>query len=103
MHFHWYTRKECRILASKFCILSLYTNENAFIRFHFHSFPDKTVRWQWINQLVLLGAMDQYSLHGGCDIRKGVKWMANNWLTAPPAKYKDWDSLYSLIDPEGAF
>lgn len=50
-----------------------------------------------------LGAMDQYSLHGGCDIRKGIKWMANNWITAPPAKYKDWESLYSLIEPEGAF
>jgi len=50
-----------------------------------------------------LGAMDQYSLHGGCDIRKGIKWMANNWITAPPAKYKDMESLYALIDPEGAF
>jgi len=50
-----------------------------------------------------LGAMDKYSLHGGCDIRKGIKWMANNWLTAPPGKYKDMDSLYALLDPEGAF
>ena len=36
MHFHWYTKK--------FCMLFLYTNENAVIRFHFHSFPNKTVR-----------------------------------------------------------
>ena len=33
-----------------------------------------------------LGEMDEYSLHGGCDILKGEKWIANNWITAP---YKD--------------
>ena len=27
---------------------SFFVYQNAFIRFHFHSFPDKTVKWQWI-------------------------------------------------------
>ena len=31
---------------------------------------------QWGCQL---GRMDPYSIHGGCDVRKGVKWAANNW------------------------
>ena len=26
--------------------ISLYTNENAFIRYFFHTIPDKTVRWK---------------------------------------------------------
>ena len=30
-----------------------------------------------------MGTMDEYSLHGGCDVTKGVKWIANNWLNAP--------------------
>ena len=48
MNFYWHTKKECRILASVTWLTSLYTNENAFIRFHFPSIPDKTIRWQWI-------------------------------------------------------
>jgi len=50
-----------------------------------------------------LGDMDLYSLHGGCDITKGIKWMANNWITSPPAEFSHQDSLYLHIDPEGAF
>lgn len=50
-----------------------------------------------------LGAMDYYSLHGGCDIIKGTKWLANNWLTAPPAKYAYMDSLYYKGEAEGAY
>ena len=33
-----------------------------------------------------LGELDSYSLHGGCDVIKGEKWINNIWLTAP---YKD--------------
>lgn len=29
-----------------------------------------------------MGEMDKFSLHGGCDVRKGIKWIANNWLNA---------------------
>lgn len=47
--------------------------------------------------------MDYYSLHGGCDIIKGTKWLANNWLTAPPAKYAYMDSLYYKGEAEGAY
>jgi len=30
------------------------------------------------------GEMDQYSLHGGCDVKKGRKWSANFWLWNKP-------------------
>lgn len=30
-----------------------------------------------------LGDLDGYSLHGGCMVTEGEKWIANNWLTAP--------------------
>ena len=47
--------------------------------------------------------MDYWSLHGGCDIIKGTKWIANNWLTAPTADLAHIDSLYMNFDAPGAF
>ena len=43
-----------------------------------------------------LGAIDEWSLHGGCEVRKGKKWIANLWLTAPYAKDKDKMSMYTV-------
>ena len=43
-----------------------------------------------------LGDMDDWSLHGGCQVRKGEKWIANLWLTAPYVKDKDAMSMYSV-------
>jgi len=48
-----------------------------------------------------MGPLDKHSLHGGCDIIKGEKWMANNWITAPPSKFSDKESLYAFMTPEG--
>lgn len=45
-----------------------------------------------------LGKMDYYGLHGGCDIVKGNKWIANNWLVAPPSDLAHIDSLYLNFD-----
>ncbi|KXJ22138.1 transmembrane prolyl 4-hydroxylase isoform X2 [Exaiptasia diaphana] len=35
-----------------------------------------------------MGTMDKYSLHGGCDVKKGIKWIANNWINALHMHYK---------------
>ncbi|XP_068679514.1 transmembrane prolyl 4-hydroxylase-like isoform X2 [Montipora foliosa] len=53
--------------------------------------PRKGTAIMWYNHFLdeesgWMGPRDEYSLHGGCDIRKGEKWIANNWITAP---YKD--------------
>jgi len=56
-----------------------------------------------INLFSLLGDMDYWSLHGGCDIIKGTKWIANNWIPAPPANLAHIDSLYLNVDAPGAF
>lgn len=53
--------------------------------------PRKGTAIMWYNHLLdedsgWLGPMDDYSLHGGCDILRGEKWIANNWITAP---YRD--------------
>jgi len=40
-----------------------------------------------------MGKMDEYSLHGGCELRKGEKWFANNWLPAPPSGMEHLDSV----------
>lgn len=42
----------------------------------------------WYNHLIsnvtgLLGEHDVRSLHGGCDVLEGSKWIANNWINAP--------------------
>ena len=53
----------------------------------------------WYNHLVdektgWLGELEDRSLHGGCDVKKGEKWIANIWLTAPYADSVDTPSMY---------
>lgn len=50
--------------------------------------PKKGLAVVWYNHLKdektgWMGAMDDYGLHGGCSVNKGIKWIANNWITAP--------------------
>ena len=44
----------------------------------------------------LLGDLDRYSIHGGCDVIKGEKWIANNWLTAPTKHSSHITSSYDV-------
>ena len=41
-----------------------------------------------------LGELDGYSLHGGCMVTEGEKWIANNWLTAPYHHDVDTPSMF---------
>ena len=34
-----------------------------------------------------LGEMDRYSMHGACDVIRGVKWSANNWINVRDDKW----------------
>ncbi|XP_077981307.1 transmembrane prolyl 4-hydroxylase-like [Glandiceps talaboti] len=36
-----------------------------------------------------LGDVDSYSLHGGCPVTKGTKWIANRWINVSPDKEVD--------------
>lgn len=36
-----------------------------------------------------LGELDKMSYHGGCDVTKGTKWAANNWINAGKNREKD--------------
>ncbi|KXJ16351.1 Transmembrane prolyl 4-hydroxylase [Exaiptasia diaphana] len=63
--------------------------------------PKKGTAIMWYNHFIddesgLLGALDAYSLHGGCDVIKGEKWIANNWLTAPPPGREHLQSVYDI-------
>ncbi|XP_060593364.1 transmembrane prolyl 4-hydroxylase-like [Ruditapes philippinarum] len=53
--------------------------------------PKRGTAIMWYNHLLdengYLGHVDMRSFHGGCDIIKGTKWIANNWITA--TNYKD--------------
>lgn len=53
----------------------------------------------WYNNFIdldsgLLGNLDLHSLHGGCDVTKGQKWIANSWLTAPTKDSRNIKSIY---------
>ena len=53
----------------------------------------------WYNNFIdhdsgLLGNLDLHSLHGGCDVTKGEKWIANSWLTAPTKDSRHIKSIY---------
>ena len=55
----------------------------------------------WYNNFIdpdsgLLGKLDRNSLHGGCDVIKGEKWIANNWLAAPTEDSKYLKSSYDV-------
>lgn len=61
--------------------------------------PKKGTAIMWYNNFIdpesgMLGPVDRYSLHGGCDVIKGEKWIANNWLTAPNRNSKHIRSIY---------
>ena len=46
-----------------------------------------------------LGDIDLRSLHGGCNVIKGSKWIANNWIDASPNISEDIDFyVKSLFD-----
>lgn len=31
-----------------------------------------------------MGELDEYSLHGDCPLRRGLKWLANSWVNVDP-------------------
>lgn len=31
-----------------------------------------------------MGELDEYSLHGDCPVKHGVKWVANSWVNVDP-------------------
>ena len=50
--------------------------------------PKKGTAVMWYNHMIsnvtgLLGLHDVRSIHGGCDVLEGSKWIANNWINAP--------------------
>lgn len=56
----------------------------------------------WYNHFVnpengWMGEMEERALHGGCDVKKGEKWIANMWLTAP---YLVSDAISMYYDEE---
>ena len=55
----------------------------------------------WYNNFIdtdsgLLGRIDLNSLHGGCNVIRGEKWIANNWLTAPTKDTRYIKSIYDV-------
>lgn len=62
--------------------------------------PEKGKAILWYNHIVdkngYIDSVDKRSYHGGCDVIKGQKWIATNWISTPlyrhrlvPSKYKE--------------
>lgn len=53
----------------------------------------------WYNHFVdedtgFLGERDDFTIHGGCGVTKGYKWVANNWIVAPDLDNIDYKSSF---------
>ena len=56
--------------------------------------PEKGKAVLWYNHLIRrhsgwLGQVDFRSFHGGCNVQKGEKWIANNWINVSPIRMDD--------------
>ena len=72
--------------------------------------PKKGTAIMWYNHAMdpdsgWMGEMDPYSIHGGCAVKEGIKWIANNWITAPyknrahvPSQYIHGPDIYYTED-----
>ena len=41
-----------------------------------------------------LGDLDYHTIHGGCDVLKGEKWIANSWINAPTSESAHVSSVF---------
>lgn len=56
--------------------------------------PEKGKAVLWYNHHVdnstgWLGQLDRYTFHGGCDVKRGTKWIANSWISVGEDRKKD--------------
>ena len=63
--------------------------------------PKRGTAIVWYNHVLdkedtWLGELDKFSLHGGCDVTEGKKWVANQWMPAP---YKQNVNARSIYEP----
>ena len=54
----------------------------------------------WYNHVIddttgWLASLDLMSYHGGCDVKRGHKWIVNNWINVIG---QDWDDLRTWDD-----
>lgn len=47
-----------------------------------------------------VGEQDEYSLHGGCVVTRGTKWVANNWINIDP-DYQRQARYQQLVSQQG--
>ncbi|XP_062400561.1 transmembrane prolyl 4-hydroxylase isoform X2 [Sardina pilchardus] len=70
--------------------------------------PTKGTAVFWYNYLSdgrgWVGEQDEYSLHGGCVVTSGTKWVANNWINVDPDYHRQtrYQELVSQQKGQGA-
>jgi len=43
-----------------------------------------------------MGEVDEFTLHGGCPVKKGEKWIANFWIKTTDDKEKDMKRMETM-------
>ncbi|XP_041944297.1 transmembrane prolyl 4-hydroxylase-like [Alosa sapidissima] len=70
--------------------------------------PTKGAAVFWYNYLSdgrgWVGEQDEYSLHGGCVVTSGTKWVSNNWINVDPDYHRQarYQELVSQQQGQGA-
>ena len=65
--------------------------------------PQKGKAIMWYNHILdrhgYIGHVNQRGWHGGCNVKKGVKWIATNWINTPPYKDRHIPSVWPHLQP----
>ncbi|KAL4221998.1 prolyl 4-hydroxylase [Mactra antiquata] len=60
--------------------------------------PEKGKAILWYNHFIdrngYITNVDKRSFHGGCDVIRGQKWIATNWISTPLYQHRHWASKY---------
>ncbi|CAB1315241.1 unnamed protein product [Coregonus sp. 'balchen'] len=61
---------------------------------------EEVVRYLLCVAVCWVGEQDEYSLHGGCVVTRGTKWVANNWINIDP-DYQRQARYQQLVSQQG--
>lgn len=88
--------KFAKLSEKKWHNLSLYCHDSSLV-----VKPERGMAVMWYNSFInektsYLGQPDRMSHHGGCDIIKGNKWIANNWIAGTTFEDRFKESIFYL-------
>lgn len=56
------------------------------------------------NKTKWMGNLDHFTFHGGCEVRQGAKWIANNWISVGNDRLEDiWNWIALAQESEAEY